>query len=96
MAHDLPDHVRRNVWNRWAAEYVETGRANWARSEPDWGIWDVPESALGVLPDVAGQDTVELGCGTGYVSAWLARRPARPVGIDLSACYAAAASSSRT
>jgi SAM-dependent methyltransferase len=27
----------------------------------------------------------ELGCGTGYVSAWLARRGARPVGIDNSA-----------
>jgi SAM-dependent methyltransferase len=27
-------------------------------------------------------DVVELGCGTGYVSAWLARRGARPVGID--------------
>jgi SAM-dependent methyltransferase len=26
---------------------------------------------------------VELGCGTAYVSAWLARRGARPVGIDL-------------
>jgi SAM-dependent methyltransferase len=44
----------------------------------------VPESTLGVLPDVRGQDTIELGCGTGYVSAWLAQRGARPVGIDLS------------
>jgi SAM-dependent methyltransferase len=33
---------------------------------------------------VAGLDTIELGCGTAYVSAWLARRGARPVGIDLS------------
>jgi SAM-dependent methyltransferase len=31
---------------------------------------------------VAGLDVIELGCGTGYVSAWLARRGARPVGID--------------
>jgi SAM-dependent methyltransferase len=36
-----------------------------------------------MLPaDVAGLDVIELGCGTGYVSAWLARRGARPVGID--------------
>jgi SAM-dependent methyltransferase len=28
---------------------------------------------------------VELGCGSGYVSAWLARRGARPVGVDVSA-----------
>jgi SAM-dependent methyltransferase len=31
---------------------------------------------------VVGLDTVELGCGTGYVSAWLARRGASPVGLD--------------
>ena len=28
-------------------------------------------------------DTIELGCGTAYISAWLARRGARPVGIDI-------------
>ena len=38
-----------------------------------------------MLEDVAGKDTIELGCGTAYVSAWLARRGARPVGIDNSA-----------
>ncbi|WP_449488214.1 class I SAM-dependent methyltransferase [Streptomyces purpurascens] len=27
---------------------------------------------------------IELGCGTAYVSAWLARAGAHPVGIDLS------------
>ena len=32
--------------------------------------------------DLSGRDVIELGCGTGYVSAWLARRGARPVGID--------------
>ena len=93
MAHALPDHVRRNreIWNRWAADYVAPGRANWARDEPDWGLWNVAESALGVLPDVAGMDTIELGCGTAYVSAWLARRGARPVGLDLSSAQLATA-----
>jgi SAM-dependent methyltransferase len=38
-----------------------------------------------LLPNVAGKDTLELGCGTAYVSSWLARRGARPVGIDNSA-----------
>ena len=42
----------------------------------------MPESELGVLGDVAGLDVCELGCGTGYISAWLARRGARPVGVD--------------
>src|SRR5580658_8381314 len=41
---------------------------------------------LPVLPaDPAGVAAVELGCGSGYVSAWLARRGARPVGVDVSA-----------
>lgn len=29
-----------------------------------------------------GRDTLEAGCGTGYVSAWLARRGARATGLD--------------
>ena len=81
----LPEHVRANreAWDRYAEEYVEPGRTNWSTTEVTWGIWDMPERDLQLLPDdVAGQDVVELGCGTGYVSAWLARRGARPVGID--------------
>ena len=35
------------------------------------------------LGDVDGLDVVELGCGTAYFSAWLARRGARPVGVDI-------------
>jgi SAM-dependent methyltransferase len=30
-----------------------------------------------------GLDVVELGCGTAYVSAWLARAGARPIGVDI-------------
>lgn len=81
------DHVAKNraYWDLRAADYVQAGERRWA-GEPTWGIWDVPEAELGLLPqDLAGLDTIELGCGTGYVSAWLARRGARPVGIDNSA-----------
>jgi SAM-dependent methyltransferase len=83
---DLPEHVRRNraVWDEeWAVDYVEPGRRNWREEEPSWGIWGVPESHIRLLPDsVQDLDTIELGCGTAYVSAWLARRGARPTGID--------------
>jgi SAM-dependent methyltransferase len=34
------------------------------------------------MPDVAGKDVVELGCGTAYISAWLARRGARVFALD--------------
>ncbi len=81
---ERPDHVagNRRQWDAWASDYVEAGEKAWA-GEPQWGLYALPDSAIGVLPaSVEGLDTVELGCGTGYVSSWLARRGARPVGID--------------
>ena len=56
----------------------------WARPEAVWGLFAVPERDLGVLGDVRGLDVVELACGTGYFSAWLARAGATPVAVDLS------------
>jgi SAM-dependent methyltransferase len=91
---DLPAHVlsNREMWNKLAPEFEAPGRRNWGRDEPAWGIWSVPESELGVLPtELEGRDAIELGCGTGYVSAWLARRGARPVGIDNSEAQLATA-----
>jgi hypothetical protein len=75
-------HVERNreYWTRQAVRYADAAERAWAKREPDWGVWAVPESELRVLPDVAGKDVVELGCGTAYFSAWLARLGARPGG----------------
>jgi SAM-dependent methyltransferase len=87
------EHIHRNrpAWNAWAAEYVESGRRLWAE-EPSWGIWNIPEAQLGALPPhLNGKATLEMGCGTGYISAWLARGGARPVGIDLSEAQLATA-----
>ena len=83
----LSEHARRNraAWDRQADDWREPGQRAWAQTEPTWGIWQVPESELRVLPDVDGQDVIELGCGTAYWSAWLARRGARVTGIDNSA-----------
>ena len=77
--------TRRNVelWTRTNAEYTAgRARGQWEREELRWGIWGIPESRLGTLPPLEGLDVVELGCGTAYVSAWLARQGARPVGVD--------------
>jgi SAM-dependent methyltransferase len=79
------DHAARNrdAWDRWAPDYEQTGRRNWGTDAVTWGIFDVPEVTLDLLPDdLAGKDAIELGCGTAYVSAWMARRGARPVGLD--------------
>jgi SAM-dependent methyltransferase len=80
----MTDHVIRNraVWDRLSVQYAEPGRRAWATSEPTWGIWQLPERAVGALPAVTGRDVVELGCGTAYWSAWLARRGARVVALD--------------
>ncbi|PZR64395.1 MAG: SAM-dependent methyltransferase [Chloroflexi bacterium] len=83
----LPEHVARNraYWDGMAASWIARGALQWAASEPTWGIWGIPESEVGMFPDrLEGCDTIELGCGTGYVSAWLARRGAQPAGIDSS------------
>jgi SAM-dependent methyltransferase len=88
-----PDHVLRNraAWDRLAADYAEAGLRNWA-AEPSWGVWSVPEEQVKALPpDLKNTDSIELGCGTGYVSAWLARRGARPVALDNSAAQLATA-----
>ena len=48
-------------------------------------MWEMPESVLRVFDDLApGADVIELGCGTGAVTAWLARNGMRPVGVDFS------------
>jgi SAM-dependent methyltransferase len=90
---DHPDYVQANreTWNAQADRYAEAGRLRWDE-EPTWGIWNIPESDIQLLPAaVEGRDTIELGCGTGYVSAWLARRGARPVGLDNSPAQLATA-----
>src|SRR5215204_4504101 len=81
----LPEHVQKNRahWDGMAPEYVPSAKRNWAASQPTWGIWSVPEADVRMLPDdLAGKDVIELGCGTAFVSAWIARRGARVVGID--------------
>lgn len=82
------DHVasNRRFWDEQAAGWHgPLARGQWLRSEVTWGLWNTPESQVAGYPDdVAGMDAVELGCGTAYVSARLARARARPVGVDVS------------
>jgi ubiquinone/menaquinone biosynthesis C-methylase UbiE len=76
--------VNCGLWTRKNAEYAD-GRAHdaWLEQDITWGQWHVPETHVRVLPaELHELDVVELGCGTAYVSAWLARRGARLVGVD--------------
>ena len=85
---ELPEHVavNREYWDGMAHEWVESGERAWKQAEPTWGQWGIPENELRLLPhDMTGMRAIELGCGTGYVSAWMARRGASVTGIDNSA-----------
>ena len=64
----------RTVWDNWADEYVAAGRRGWSAEQPLWGIYGAPETEVGLIDSFDGGDVIELGCGTAYVSAWLARR----------------------
>lgn len=92
---DHVDHVARNrhYWDETAAGYHgPLARDHWAQTEPRWGLWGTPESQARILPpDLPGTRVVELGCGTAYVSAWLARAGAHPVGVDVSEAQLATA-----
>ncbi len=84
---DLPEHARlnRELWTKANAEYTDAQATRaWSEDEVTWGIWHTPEKELRVLPEVAGRDVIELGCGTAYFGAWLKKQGARRVvGVDV-------------
>lgn len=52
----------------------------WTRDGVRWGLFGVPDRWL---PPLSGKVVVELGAGTAFLSAALARAGARPIAIDL-------------
>jgi SAM-dependent methyltransferase len=83
MSHAEDIARNREVWTKANAEYTDR-RAHeaWSQDEIDWGVFSGPESEIGALGEVAGKEVVELGCGTAYFGAWLARHGARVTGVD--------------
>lgn len=80
------DYLAQNraLWTQSNAEYTDAqAERAWRADEITWGMFGASDSEVGALGDVAGLDVVELGCGTAYFSAWLAKRGARPVGVDV-------------
>lgn len=78
-----PDYLARNraFWDGQAHAYAEAGERSWSE-EPSWGIWDVPEAELGLLPaDMTGLDAnpypfVDRAWGSAWPSEeiWKARK----------------------
>ncbi len=82
---ELTDYQIKNraAWQGFAQRYEAPAEIAWKTNEPHWGIWSIPETEVGLLPkDLTGKQCVEIGCGAGYVSSWMARRGAKVVGID--------------
>jgi SAM-dependent methyltransferase len=81
---DLTGQARTNreFWNRQADEYQAEHGEHIGQPEPRWGLWQIPESELRILGDVAGKDVLELGSGAAQWSILLARQGARMVGLD--------------
>src|SRR2546423_7733358 len=79
-----PDRARnRELWTTVNRAFTDAdSRRAWAATEITWGLFGVPEHDLGVLGEVRGLDVLELGCGTAYFSARLARHGARVVAVD--------------
>jgi SAM-dependent methyltransferase len=83
----VPSDLERNrhIWSVVNDQFTDAdAEAMWARPEISWGLFRLPEADLALLGDIVGAAIAELGCGTAYLSAWLARAGARPVALDLS------------
>ncbi|MFN8036794.1 MAG: methyltransferase domain-containing protein [Acidimicrobiia bacterium] len=73
------------MWETVNADFTDRDAdMRWCGDGIGWGLFRIPESDVGALGDVAGLDVVELGAGTAFLSAGLARAGARPVAVDLS------------
>ena len=81
---DLTPEARanRDFWNRTADDYQERNREHISRPDPRWGLWQLPESELRILGDLAGKDVLELGCGAAQWSILLALQGVRVTGLD--------------
>jgi SAM-dependent methyltransferase len=80
------DSIARNI-EQWTENnrkgLDERAPRAWAQTSVTWGIFGLREEDIGrPLGDVRGKDVVELGCGTAYFSAILAKLGARPTGVD--------------
>ena len=80
------DSIAANIaqWTKTNAEFTDpSAQRHWASEEIFWGVFSIPEARDRRRSATSnGLDVVELGCGTAYFSAWLAKRGARPVGVD--------------
>jgi len=78
-----PD-INRDLWTQINQQHTDAdARRAWQQKGVRWGLFAIDDDELGALGEVHGLDVAELGCGTAFFSAALARAGARPVGVDV-------------
>lgn len=78
--------VNRRLWDEQSDEYQQSHAEQLEKSGGTaWGVWQIPESELQILGDVAGLDVLEFGCGAAQWAIALSRQGARMTGLDNSA-----------
>lgn len=79
---DRYEQTNKAFWDEDADDYQAAHHTD--ISNPAWGAFRIPESELHALPDLAGLDVLELGCGGAQGSLAFTGAAARSVGMDLS------------
>jgi SAM-dependent methyltransferase len=86
------ERENRALWSHVNDQFTDDdAETRWATGSIRWGLFQLPEEEVGLVGDVSGLDVVELGSGTAFLSAGLARAGARAVAVDLSRAQLATA-----
>jgi SAM-dependent methyltransferase len=75
----------RHWWDREAGSYLAEHGGQLGHDAFVWCPEGLREEDAGLLGDVRGLDVLEVGCGAGQCTRWLAAHGARTVGVDVSA-----------
>lgn len=74
----------RTAWNARSDEYQRQHGPQLNERPKAWGGFALPEADVGALGDLTGRQVLELGCGGGQWSMFLAREGVDVIGLDLS------------
>ena len=64
--------------------WADRSRDSWENTELMWGLWNILDEELHLLPPAHGLDAIDLGCGGGGLASWLTRQGARVIALDIS------------
>ncbi|WP_029089131.1 class I SAM-dependent methyltransferase [Brevibacterium album] len=76
--------ANRSYWDGSAEEYLAEHGSFLGASEFVWCPEGVREDDIGLLGDITGRQVLDVGCGAGQCTRWLAEHGATATGVDLS------------